>query len=85
LLLQIPRHESELPGWALTNAPYPIRSNETLLEIIYEAHIKPGWLLAPYFQYVWRPSGGIPNPLDPTGTSKIGDAAIFGVTSTLKF
>ena len=39
--------------------PSPVRSNETLLELIYEAHIKPGWLLAPYFQYVFRPSGGI--------------------------
>ena len=34
------------------NPATPIRSNETLLEIIYEAHIKPGWLIAPYFQYV---------------------------------
>jgi porin len=29
--------------------PSPVRSNETLLELIYEAHLKPGWLLAPYF------------------------------------
>ena len=49
--------------------PSPVRSNETLLEMIYEAHLKPGWLLAPYFQYVWRPSGGIPNPNDPSGIS----------------
>ncbi len=35
--------------------------------MIYEAHVKPGWLLAPYFQYVFRPSGGIANPFDPTG------------------
>jgi porin len=34
---------------------------------------------------VWRPSGGVPNPLDPTGLSRIGDAAIFGVTTTLKY
>lgn len=63
----------------------PVRSSEALLEIIYEAHIKPGWLIAPYFQYVVRPSGGIPNPNDPTGTSRIGDAAVFGVTTTLKY
>jgi porin len=68
-----------------TGLPTPVRSNETLLEMIYEAHIKPGWLIAPYFQYVWRPSGGVPNPLDPTGLSRIGDAAIFGVTTTLKY
>ena len=63
----------------------PVRSNETLIEMIYEAHIKPGWLLAPYFQYVFRPSGGIPNPNDPSGLSRIGDAAVFGLTTTLRY
>jgi porin len=65
--------------------PNQVRSNETVVEVIYEAHIKAGWLLAPYFQYVFRPSGGIPNPNDPTGISRIGDAAVFGVTTTLKY
>jgi porin len=65
--------------------PTPVRSAETLFEMIYEAHIKPGWLLAPYFQYVFRPSGGIANPFDPTGLRRIGDAAVFGLTSTLKY
>ena len=65
--------------------PSPVRSNETLLELIYEAHMQPGWLLAPYFQYVFRPSGGIPNPTDPGGLSRIGDAAVFGLTSTLRY
>lgn len=68
-----------------TGVQGPVRSNETLLEMIYEAHIKPGWLIAPYFQYVWRPSGGVPNPNDPTGISRIGDAAVFGVTTTLRY
>jgi porin len=63
----------------------PVRSNETVLELIYEAHIRPGWLLAPYFQYVFRPSGGIPNPNDPNGLSRIGDAAVFGITTTLRY
>jgi porin len=65
--------------------PGPVRSNETLIEFIYEGHIKRGWLLAPYFQYVFRPSGGIPNPNDPSGLSRIGDAAVFGVTTTLRY
>ncbi|WP_245315698.1 carbohydrate porin [Bradyrhizobium neotropicale] len=68
-----------------TGTQNPIRSNETLIEMIYEAHIKPGWLIAPYFQYVFRPSGGIPNPNDPTGISRIGDAAVFGVTTTIRY
>ena len=63
----------------------PVRSNETLIEVIYEAHIKPGWLLAPYFQYVFRPSGGIPDPNDPSGLSRIGNAAVFGLTTTLRY
>lgn len=63
----------------------PVRSNETLIEFIYEAHVKPGWLLAPYFQYVFRPSGGIPNPSDPSGIARVGDAAVFGLTTTLRY
>ena len=54
-----------------------------LLELIYEAHLKPGWLLAPYFQYVFRPSGGIPTRTIQAVLSRIGDAAVFGVTTTL--
>ena len=68
-----------------SGVPSPIRSSERLIEMIYEAHVKPGWLLAPYFQYVFRPSGGIPNPNDPTGITRIGDAAVFGITSTLRY
>jgi porin len=68
-----------------TGLPTPVRSNETVLEVIYEAHIKPGWLMAPYFQYVFRPSGGAANPLDPTGLAPLRDAAIFGLTTTLKY
>jgi porin len=65
--------------------PTPVRSAETLIEMIYEAHIKPGWLLQPYFQYVFRPAGGIPDPNDPSGIMRIGDAAIFGLTTTVKY
>jgi porin len=68
-----------------TGLASPIRSAETLVEIIYEAHLKPGWLLAPYFQYVFRPSGGVANPTDPSGLSRIGNAAVFGLTTTLKY
>jgi porin len=68
-----------------TSISSPVRSSEKVLELIYEAHIKPGWLLAPYFQYVFRPSGGIPNPNDPSGISRIADAAVFGVTTTIKY
>jgi porin len=62
-----------------------VRSDDLLVEAVSEAHSKPGWLLQPYFQYVVRPSGGVANPLDPTGMSRIGDAAVFGPTMTLNF
>ncbi|MBR0742582.1 carbohydrate porin [Bradyrhizobium japonicum] len=75
----------DLDTQAFTGIRSPVRSNETLIEMIYEAHIKPGWLIAPYFQYVFRPSGGIPNPNNPTGVSRIGDAAVFGVTTTIRY
>jgi porin len=65
--------------------PTPVRTFEGLVEFIYEAHLKPGWLLQPFFQYVFRPSGGVSNPTDPIGISRIGDAAIFGLTTTLKY
>src|SRR5262249_26773922 len=68
-----------------TGLPTPVRSAETLLEVIYEAHIKPGWLLQPFFQYVIHPAGGAVNPLDPTGLAPLGNAAVFGLTTTLRY
>jgi porin len=70
---------------AFANLPTPVRSQEFLFEAIYEAHVKPGLLMAPYFQYVSRPSGGVPNPFDPTGMSRIADAVVVGLTTTLKY
>jgi porin len=68
-----------------TGVASPVRSSEKVIELIYEAHLKPGLLMAPYFQYVFRPAGGIPNPNDSTGVLRIGDAAVFGVTTTLRY
>ena len=62
-----PPRNLDLDTQSFSGVQSPVRSNETLIEMIYEAHIKPGWLIAPYFQYVFRPSGGIPNPNDPSG------------------
>ena len=43
----------------LSGQPLPLRTFEMVVEAIYEAHIKPGWLLQPFFQYIFRPAGGI--------------------------
>jgi porin len=46
----------------------------------------PGLLVQPFFQYIIRPAGGISNPYNPPRvTTRIGDAAVFGLTSTMKF
>jgi porin len=34
---------------------------------------------------VFRPSGGIPNPNDPSSLTRIGDAAVFGITTTVRY
>jgi porin len=75
----------DVDNQVFSGLPTPVRTAETLIEVIYEAHMKPGWLLQPYFQYVFRPAGGIPNPDDPSGITRIGDAAIFGLTTTIKY
>ena len=69
-----------------TNAfagPYPIRSSETFIEVTYQALIAPWWQIQPDFQYVFTPSGGVPNPLVPG--KRIGNAAIFGLRSNVTF
>src|SRR5947209_2215914 len=61
----------------LLNGPYPIRSSETFIEVTYQYQVAPWWTLQPDFQYVWMPSGGIQNPLDPS--KRVGNSAVFGL------
>ena len=68
---------------ALTGAGIPIRSNESVLELTYQAQITPWWLVQPDLQYVFRPSGGIVNP-DGSGR-RVGDALILGLRSAVTF
>lgn len=75
----------DLDGQVFSGLPTPVRSSEVLFEAIYEAHIKQGWLLQPFFQYIVRPGGGIANPNDPSGLTRIGNVAVFGLTTTLKY
>ena len=61
----------------------PVRTSEVVLELTYQAKITPWWVVQPDFQYVFNPGGGIPNPNRPD--RRIGDAAIFGVRTTITF
>jgi porin len=75
----------DLDAQLFSGQPTPVRTFEGLLEVIYEAHVKPGWLLQPFFQYVIRPSGGVSNPSDSTGLTRIANAVVLGLTATIKY
>ncbi|HET6378665.1 MAG TPA: carbohydrate porin [Methylocella sp.] len=69
---------------SFTNVPVPVRNYELLLEATYQAQIVPGFYLQPDFQYVFHPSGGIINPLNPLA-GRIPDAAVLGLRTVVKF
>ncbi len=62
---------------------YPIRRSETVLEVTYQAQIAPWWQVQPTAQYVFNLNGGVPNPQRPT--KRLGDAAVFGLRTTVTF
>jgi porin len=68
---------------ALNGPPYPIRSAETVYEASYIAQIAPWWTIQPDVQYIVRPGGGIPHPID--GSKTVGNAFIIGARSTISF
>lgn len=68
---------------AFTGVSQPIRSSEMVLELTYQAPITPWLTVQPDFQYVIRPSGNVPNPIDPTTT--LGNAAVLGLRTSIKF
>jgi porin len=68
---------------AFSGGFYPIRTSETVLELTYQSQLAPWWSVQPDFQYVVNPGGGIVNPSRPT--KRIGDAAIFGLRTTITF
>ena len=68
---------------ALTNGFYPIRSNETFIEVTYQAQAT-GWLqVQPDFQWIHRPGGGIPDPNN--AFQRLQDEFVVGARSTVTF
>ena len=63
----------------------PVRSSETTIEATYLFKVIDGWTLQPNFQYVIRPAGGIPDPRDPLGLQRVGNAVVAGLRSTIKY
>jgi porin len=67
----------------LSGTAFPVRGSETFIEVTYQFHATGWWQVQPDFQYVFNPSGGIPNPNNPS--QRIGNEAIFGLRSTITF
>jgi porin len=68
---------------AFNGPPYPIRDEEVVFEVSYQAQIAPWWILQPDLQYIVHPGGNVPDPNDPNAT--VGNAFIAGVRSIIKF
>lgn len=45
-----------------TDPAYPVRDEEMVLELTYQAAVAPWWVLQPVGQYWFHPGGGVPNP-----------------------
>jgi porin len=60
----------------------PYRSNETVIEAIYQLQVTPWWTLEPDLQIVINPGGGIPSV---AGAKPLGNAVISGVRAIIKF
>lgn len=68
---------------AFSGAIQPVRDYEMVLEISYQAQIRPGWLVQPIFQYVFHPGGNVPDAAMPERAVRSG--ALFGLRSTIAY
>ena len=68
---------------AIDGPPYPIRNEEVVFELSYQAQIAPWWIVQPDLQYIIHPGGNVPDPDNPNAT--VGNAFVAGVRSTIKF
>ena len=68
---------------AATGAFYPIRTDETFLELTYQYQLFPWCQIQPDFQYVFNPGAGILNPDAPN--QRIKDEAVLGVRCNILF
>ncbi len=66
-----------------TGTGVPVHSSEALAELTYKAQIKPGLILQPDLQYVWRPGGNAADPND--ATKAVPNAWVLGVRSVVNY
>ena len=60
---------------------YPVRSGETMIELIYQTHLAAWWMIQPELQYIIRPGGGV---LNNDGTFRP-NAWVIAIRSALSF
>ncbi|PQV44230.1 carbohydrate porin [Paraburkholderia sp. BL21I4N1] len=68
---------------ALGTPGYPSRSAETVVEATYQYQVAPWWQLQADIQYVFRPAGGVPDPLNPA--QRVGNEAVVGLRTNIVF
>jgi porin len=61
----------------------PKRGSENFIELTYQAQLAPWWIVQPDLQYVFMPSGGIANPLNPS--TRIKNELVLGLRTNLTF
>jgi len=67
----------------VTGLPYPIRDGEAVLELTYEARLRPWWTLQPDLQYIIHPGGNVPSPTNPT--QAVDDSFLIGLRTAITF
>jgi porin len=70
---------------AFSGQAQPVRDYEAVLELTYVAPITPWLTLQPDFQYIFHPSANSAIAQTGGGFTTAGDAAIFGLRSTIVF
>ncbi len=61
----------------------PLRNNESVLELTYQAQVAPWLVVQPTAQYITNLNGGAQNPAQPG--KRLGDAAVFGLRTEITF
>ena len=76
--------DTALANLDVTPATYnPVRSSEAFIEATYQYQVHPWWQIQPDAQYVFKPGGGLQNPLEPT--QHIKNELVFGLRTNVLF
>jgi porin len=76
--------DAALQDFGSTPAVYDgVRSSETFLEATYQCQVYPWWQVQPDAQYVFKPGGGLQNPVEPT--QRIKNELVLGLRTNVLF